>query len=142
MKPGRRRVRSAGDKGGRSLALGLAGDGQEKLEFRGKLVLGVESVGEVNTTDAAVSVDLHTQRLDVIRTVRSASEIRQVKLNLIPTFIEPHGHGADEGLDSGGALVVGGSEPSAHTLVVQHLDLEREVLLQLKAQRAGVRFEY
>lgn len=76
-------------------------------------------------------MNLHAQRLNVVRTVRSACEIREVKLNLVPALIKSHGHGADERLDSGCALVVGSSESSADTLVIEHLDFEREVLLQL-----------
>ena len=114
-----------------SLALGLAGDWEEKLELWGKLVFGIESVREVNTTDTAVSVDLHAQSLDVVGTISSASEIREVKLNLVPALIKSHGHGADKWLDSGSALVVRGSESSSDTLVIENLDFEREVLLQL-----------
>ena len=44
-----------------SLALGLASDGEEKLEFWGQLVLGVKAVGEVDTANTAVSVDLHSK---------------------------------------------------------------------------------
>lgn len=50
---------------GRSLVCLL--DGQEELELRGQLLLGVELVREVDAADAAVRVDLHAQRLDVIR---------------------------------------------------------------------------
>lgn len=111
--------------------MGFAGDWQEKLEFRWQLVLCVEPVREVDATDAAVGMDLYSKGLDVIRSICSASEVGQVKLDLIPTLIESHWHRADERLDSSGALVVGGTETSAHTLVIQHLDLEGEVLLQL-----------
>ena len=47
------------------------------------------------------------------------------------TLIEPHGHGADEGLDSGGGLVIGGSEPPPDILIVEHLDFEGEVFFEL-----------
>jgi hypothetical protein len=43
------------------LAWGFAGDGEEELEFWGEFVLGVEAVGEVNSANAAVSVDLHSK---------------------------------------------------------------------------------
>lgn len=36
----------------------------------------------------------------------------------------PHGHGANERLDTRGGLIVAGPEASADILVVQHLDLE------------------
>jgi len=111
--------------------LGLAGDGQEKLELWGELVLGVQAVREVDSADAAVSVDLDSEGLDVVGTVGTAGEVRQVELNLIPALVESHGHGADEGLDAGCALVVGGAEATAHVLVVQDLHLEGEVLLQV-----------
>ena len=58
-------------------------------------------------------------------------EIRQVELDLVPALVQPHGHGADEGLHSGGGLVVTGSEPSPHILVIQDLHLESVILLHV-----------
>jgi hypothetical protein len=69
--------------------------------------------------------------LNVVGTVSSAGEIGQVELDLVPALIKSHGHGADERLDTGGGLVVGGSESTAHALVIEHLHFEGEVLLQL-----------
>ena len=91
----------------------FACDWQEQFELWWQLVFRVESVGEVDSSDSAVGVDLNSEGLYVIGTVRSPGEIRQVELNLIPSFIESHGHGADEWLDSGGGLVVGGSESTS-----------------------------
>jgi len=76
-------------------------------------------------------VDLHPQRLDVVRAVRAPREVAQVELDLVPALVQPHGHGADEGLHARGGLVVAGAEPPAHILVVQHLHLEGEVLLKV-----------
>ena len=42
------------------LALGFAGDGQEEFELGGQLILGVESIREVDSADAAVGVDLNS----------------------------------------------------------------------------------
>ena len=42
------------------LATGLAGDGQEELELGWQLVLRVQPVGEVDSTDTAVGVDLNS----------------------------------------------------------------------------------
>ena len=117
--------------GSRSLPLRLTGNWQEKLEFRWQLVLSVKSVREVNSSDSAVGVDLHPQSLDVVGSVGSPGEVREIELDLIPAFIKSHGHRADEGLHSGGALVVGGAEPPSDVLVVQNLDLKGEVFLQL-----------
>ena len=114
-----------------SCVLGLAGHGQEELELGRELVLGVESVGEVDSSDSAVRVDLYSQGLDIVGTVGSPREIGQVELNLVPSLVESHGHGTDEGFDPGSRLVVGGSESTPHALVVEDLDLEREVLLQV-----------
>jgi hypothetical protein len=69
--------------------------------------------------------------LNVVGTVGTAGEIRQVELNLVPALVETHGHGADEGLHAGGALVVRGAETATHVFVIEDLDLESEVLLQL-----------
>ena len=67
--------------------------------------------------------------LNVVGTVSSPGEIGQVKLNLIPSLIQSHGHGANEGLHTGSRLVVGGSESTTHVLVVKHLHLEGEIFL-------------
>ena len=77
--------------------------------------------------------------LDVVGTVGTTSEIRQVELNLIPALVESHGHRADERLNTGRALVVRGSESPAHVLVIEHLHLESEVFLQLHARKKVVR---
>jgi len=113
------------------LATGLAGDGQEELELGWQLVLRVQPVGEVDSTDTAVGVDLNSEGLNVVGTVGSTSEIGQVELDLVPALVESHGHGADEGLDTRGGLVVGGSESATHVLVIEDLHLESEVLLQV-----------
>ena len=77
----------------------LACDWQEELELGWKLVFGVESVREINSSNSAVSVDLNSKGLYVVGTISSSGEIRQVELNLIPSFIESHGHSTDERLD-------------------------------------------
>ena len=69
------------------------------------------------------------QGLNVVSTVGSSCEIRQVKLNLIPALIKSHWHGADEWLYTSCALIVRSSESSADALVVEDLDLESEVFL-------------
>ena len=110
-------------------AASVVGNWQEQFEFRRKLVLGVQSVGEVDSSDSAVGVDLHSQGLNVIGSIGSPSEITKIELNLVPALVQSHGHGADKRFDSGGGLVVGGSEPSSHILVIEHLDFEGEVFL-------------
>jgi hypothetical protein len=122
-----------------SLSLWFAGNWQEELELWWKFVFGIESIGEVNTTDTAVGVDLHAKGLNVVSTVCSACKVWQVKLDLIPAFIKSHWHGANERFDSSCALIVRCSESSADTLVIKNLDLEREVFLQLYIKIAGVR---
>ena len=111
--------------------LWLASNWEEKFELGRKLILSVESVGEVDSSDSAVSVDLDSEGLYVVGTVSSSGEIRQVELNLIPSFIESHRHGTDEWLYTGGRLVVGSSESTSHLLVIQDLHLESEVLFQV-----------
>jgi len=76
-------------------------------------------------------VNLNSEGLNIVGTVSSSGEIRQVELNLIPALIKSHRHGADERLDTGGRLIVGSSESTTHVLVIEYLDLEGEVLLQV-----------
>ena len=73
-------------------------DGKEQLELGGQLLLRVQPVGEVNAPDAAVRVDLYPQRLNVVRAVGASCKIGEVELDLVPALVQPHGHGANEGL--------------------------------------------
>ena len=116
---------------GCSHRLWLAGNRQEKFELGWELVLGVQSVGEIDSTNAAVCMNLNSKRLDVVGTVSSAREIRQVELDLVPAFIEAHGHCADERLHTRRRLIVRSAEPTTHVLVIENLYLEREVFLQV-----------
>ena len=109
----------------------LLGDGEEKLELRGELLLRVEAVREVQAADAAVGMHLHTKGLNVVGAVGATGEVGEVELDLVPALVKTHGHGADEGLDAGRRLVVGGAEAAADALVVEDLDLEGEVLLEV-----------
>ena len=77
----------------------LAGDWQEQFEFGWQLILGVEPVGEVDSSNSTIRMNLHPERLYVVGTVGSASEIRQVELNLVPALVQSHGHCAYEWLD-------------------------------------------
>lgn len=107
-------------------------DRQEQLELWRQLLLGVQSVGEIQTAYTAVCVDLHSESLYVVGTVSAPGEIGEVELNLVPALIQAHWHGANERLHTGGTLVVGSPEPSPHVLVIQNLDLESEVFLELQ----------
>ena len=115
----------------RSLSLWLTGNWQEELEFWGELVLGVESIGEIDSSDSAVSMNLNSEGFYVVSTIGPSGEIRQVELNLIPALIKSHGHCANEWLDSGSGLIVGGSESTSNALVIEDLHFESEVLLQV-----------
>lgn len=64
---------------------------------------------------------LNSESLDVIGAVRSAREVWQVELDLVPAVVQPHGHRTDEGLHSRRALIVTRPEPPPHILIIQHL---------------------
>jgi len=106
-------------------------DRKEELELGRELLLGVEAVGEVDAANAAVSMDLHPKRLNVVRTIRTTRKVRKIELNLVPALIEPHRHCANERLDTCGTLVVGCTEATAHVLVIKHLHLKSEVLFEI-----------
>jgi hypothetical protein len=46
--------------------LGFAGDGQEELELGWQLVLGVQTIGEVNSSDSAIGMNLHSTHIRLI----------------------------------------------------------------------------
>ena len=109
-------------------------DGKEEFEFWGELFLAVQSVGKVYSSDSAVGVDGHAKGFDVIAAIGSTGEVGQVELDLVPALVEPHGHGADEWLDAGGGLVVGGPEAPADVLIIEDLHFEGEVFLELNGR--------
>ena len=82
--------------------LGLSGDWEEEFELRRELIFSVKSVGEVNSSNSAVGMYLNSECLDVVSPVSSSCEIRQVELNLIPSFVQAHRHRADKRFDSCG----------------------------------------
>ena len=57
-------------------------DGKEEFELRRELLLGVQTVGEVDPANAAVGVDLHPQGLDVICPVCATGEVAEVELDV------------------------------------------------------------
>ncbi len=57
-------------------------------------------------SDAAVSVDLDAESLDIIGAVGTSGEVRQIELDLVPAFIQTHGHCTDEGLHACRGLIV------------------------------------
>lgn len=106
-------------------------DGQEQFELGRQFLLGVQPIREVYPSNATIGVDLHSERFDVIRPVRSPREVGKVELDLIPTLVESHGHGTYERLHSRRALIVRRAESSTDVLVVEDLYLEGEVLLEI-----------
>ena len=64
---------------------------------------------------------LDAESLDVVGAVSTARKVRQVELDLVPTFVESHRHCADERLDARRALIVARTESSTDILVIQHL---------------------
>ena len=115
----------------RSLSLWFSCNWQEKFALWRQFILGVKSVWEIDSSNSAVGMNLNSESLYIVGTVSSSGEIRQVELNLIPSFIQSHWHCTDEWLYSCGWLIVGSSESSSYALVIQNLYLECEVLLQV-----------
>ena len=76
-------------------------------------------------------MNLNTQGLDIVGTVCTTSEIGQVKLDLVPPFIQAHWHGTYKRLHTGGRLVVRSAESASNVLIIENLYLESEVLFQL-----------
>ena len=64
---------------------------------------------------------LYSEGFNVVSPISSSGEIRKIELNLVPTIIQPHGHCANEGFDSCGALVIACSETSTNVLIIKNL---------------------
>merc|ERR1719223_851717 len=76
-------------------------------------------------------MDLHSKGLDIVSAVSTTGKVGQVELDLVPSFVQPHGHCANKGLHSCCGLVVGGSKASSYVFVVEDLHFESEVFLQV-----------
>ena len=76
-------------------------------------------------------MNLNTECLNIVGTVCTTSEVGQVELDLVPAFVQAHGHGTDEGLHTGGRLVVRSAESASNVLIIENLHFESEVLFQL-----------
>ena len=74
---------------------------------------------------------LDSEGFDVVGPVGTTSEVAQIKLDLVPSLVQPHRHRADKRLHPSRALIVARPEPSSYALVIQNLHFESEVLLQL-----------
>lgn len=70
---------------------------------------------------------LHPQGFHIIGSVRSPGEVGQVELDLVPSFVQPHGHGADERFDSGSWLVIAGAEASPHIFIIKYLGKKQNI---------------
>ena len=72
--------------------------GQKELKLRRQLVFAIEAVRKVDAPHSAVGVNLQPKSHYVFVTVRTTGKIREVELDLIPAFVQPHGHSANERL--------------------------------------------
>ena len=106
-------------------------NGEEEFELGREFVFRVEPVAEVYSSDPAIGVNLHSERLDVVGPVGTSREVAQIKLDLVPPLVQSHRHRADKRLHSSRRLIVARSETSSNSLVIQYLYFESEVLLQL-----------
>ena len=62
-------------------------DGEEELELWRELFFAVETIGEVDSADAAIGVDGDSEGLDVVGAVGPAGEVGQIELDLVPTWV-------------------------------------------------------
>jgi len=76
-------------------------------------------------------MNLNSEGLDIVGSIRPSCEITEVELDLVPAFVKSHWHRTDKGLHSSCTLIVGCSEPPSHVLVIKDLNLECEILFQL-----------
>jgi len=66
-------------------------------------------------------MDLHPQSFNIVGAVGSSCKVRKVKLNLIPTLVQTHGHGAYERFYTSGRLIIASAEPAPHIFIIQNL---------------------
>ena len=62
-------------------------DREEELELWRELLLAVEPVWEVDSTDPAIGVDGDPKSLNIVGPVSPACEVRQIELDLVPSWV-------------------------------------------------------
>jgi hypothetical protein len=93
-------------------------DWQKEFEFGREFFFTVQAIGEVYPSDSTVRMDGDSQSFNVIASVGSACEIREIELDLVPSLVQPHGHGTYKWFDASCRLVVACPEASPNILVV------------------------
>lgn len=92
---------------------------------------GNAPVREIDSSNATIGVNLNTDSLHIVCSVRPASKVRQIELNLVPPFVQTHWHGTNEWLDSRRGLIIRRTKSSLHSFVIQNLYLECEILIEI-----------
>lgn len=110
-------------------------NGQEEFELGRQFVLGIETVGEVHSPYPAVGMNLNPQRFYVVCPVGTTCEIGQVELNLIPSLIQSHGHGANEWLYPRSRLVIAGPKATSYVFIVQDLAGRKSEKQKMKTRK-------
>ena len=64
---------------------------------------------------------------NIVGAVGPAGKIRQIELDLVPAFIQSHGHCTYKWLNSSRRLIVRRPESSSNILIIEHLHLEGKV---------------
>jgi len=76
-------------------------------------------------------MNLNPECFDVICPVRTACEVGEIKLYLIPAVVQAHWHCANERLNAGCRLVITCAESPPDIFIVQYLYFEGEIFLQV-----------
>ena len=110
-------------------------DRQEQFELWGQLLLRIETVWEINPSYSAVGVNCDSKSFNIVAAIGPSCEVWQVELNLVPSFIKPHGHSTNKRLYSCCRLVIRCSESPPNVLVIKNLNFKGEVLFELNEWR-------
>lgn len=61
--------------------------GRKQLEVIWQVFFIIKSLGKVNPSDSAIGVDGDPQGLDIVRPISPSGEVRQIELDLVPSFV-------------------------------------------------------
>jgi hypothetical protein len=63
-------------------------NGKEKLKLWRQFILGIKSIGKVNSADSTICVNLNSKGFYVVGSVSAAGKVGEIELNLIPAFLK------------------------------------------------------
>lgn len=107
---------------------GCFGFWNKKSVILRQIFIFVQLITKVNSPESTIGMNGYSQSFNIIGTVGSPGKIFQIKLYLIPSMIQFHGHSANKRFHFCTRLIIRSSKPPPHPRIIHYLHLKRKLL--------------